>query len=112
VTAIEVIAGPDVTSDPFVAVFYGLMAYPSQRPALTTTVDLVAGRTAPWILSDSSRAVDAEMLVARLGGDPGVIAACRLAHAGLVHLRVSRRSLPPQEVHRLEIGRASCRERV
>lgn len=53
------------TSDPMVAVLYGALAYPSQRPSLTTAVDLVAGQPGPWILDDEDRALLAASLVAR-----------------------------------------------
>ena len=56
------------TDDPVVAVVYGALAYPSQRPSLTTSVDLIAGQPGPWTLEDVDRARLAEDLVDRIRG--------------------------------------------
>lgn len=53
------------TTDPMVALLYGLLCYPSQRPAVTTTTDLVVGHPGPWGLDNDDQAQIAVGLVAR-----------------------------------------------
>lgn len=55
-----------VTSDPVVAMVYGALAFPSQRPALDTASALVDGQPGPWELPDDDQAALAEQIVARL----------------------------------------------
>lgn len=54
------------TSDPLVALVYGAMVYPSLRPGVTTTADLIAGQPGPWTLSDPDLAEQAHDIVNRL----------------------------------------------
>lgn len=54
------------TTDPLVALVYGAMTYPSLRPGVTTTADLVAGQPGPWTLSDPDLAEQAHDIVNRL----------------------------------------------
>lgn len=53
------------TDDPVVAFVYGLLGYPSQRPAADTAAALIGGQPGPWSLPNPDQAAQARELVAR-----------------------------------------------
>ena len=61
------------TTDPMVALVYGVLAYPSLRPGVTTAADLVGGQPGPWDLADDDRAALATALVDRLRHDDPIV---------------------------------------